>query len=186
MDYAGSMKDHRKTFGSWTIPVPILIAVVAPIAAFATIAALVVAVPPRPCLAANPPAPLGASFPLAQVDTSSGDEGDEDEVPIPPNLLEPTRPSVSPKDAAPDTTGAAAALHDSTRVSLPATPTEPETLRYVQPGGPGDPRMAPMPGPVLGGHTPAKSRAGFFGLGPAVVILGLAVIHFMVLRTVGR
>jgi hypothetical protein len=176
MDYAGSMKAHSMTFGSWTIPARILIA---------PIAVCVFAAVPQLCLAAGPPAPLGAPFQVAQADTASG-EGDEDEVPIPPNLLEPTPPPASPKEAAPDTTGAAAARHDSTRVSLPATPTEPETLRYVQPGGLGDPRMPPMPGPVLGTHTPAKARAGLFGLGPAIVILGLAVIHFLVLRTVGR
>jgi hypothetical protein len=41
---------------------------------------------------------------------------------------------------------------------------------------------------AIGGLPPetavAKKKAGLFGLGPAVVILGVAVIHFMVVKAV--
>jgi hypothetical protein len=176
MDYAGPMKVHRMTFGSWTIPAQILVAV------------CVVAAAPRssPAAGAGQPAPRGAEFQVAQADTASETGDEEDEVPIPPNLLEPGLPPSPSKGSAPDTTGAAAARHDTTGVSLPAASAAPETLRYVQPGTQAEPRTPIMPGPVLGTHTAAKARPGLFGLGPAIIILGLAVVHFFVFKAVGR
>jgi hypothetical protein len=165
------MTAHRMT-GSWTIPVLL--------AGFALFGS------PGPHAAAGPPGPPGATFQLAQADTTSSedDEDDGEDVPIPANLLEDS-PFPGSKDAPPDTTGAAAA-RDSTRTSIPA---EAETLRYVQPGGPrasGTPAtMGAKPGPAPPVATPPKPKGALFGLGPVVIILGIAVIHYLVLRTVG-
>lgn len=128
---------------------------------------------------------------LAQADTTSnpsvpqtgesGDEEDENGVPIPPNLLEP-----EPKSVLPDTTGAPAdsaeifvppARSDSTGAIVPANPAQPETLRYVQPVDP----AAKTGAPVVGAP---KHRGGVFGLTPAIVILGLAVLHFFIVQAV--
>ncbi len=174
MNYADSMTAHRMT-GSWTIPVLL--------AGFALFGS------PGPHAAAGPPAPRGTSFQLAQADTTSPEDEKEDEedVPIPENLRDGTPPAGFPrssKDAPPDTTGAASA-RDSTMISLPA---DPETLRYDQPGGPPTTPKLPAtigakpPPPV---PTPPKPKGALFGLGPAVIILGIAVIHYFVLRTVG-
>jgi hypothetical protein len=114
----------------------------------------------------------------SQVDQSD-DEEDDNSVPIPPNLLEP-----EPKTAPPDTSGAAAARSDSTGNIVPAIPTAPETLRYVPPGEkPGDDAKGATAPPGLVPVAP-KHRGGLFGLTPAVVILGLAVAHFFVVKAV--
>jgi hypothetical protein len=159
------------TLGSWTIP--------------ALLAACVFFGAPGPRAATGPPSPRDAPFLLAQADTTAqpGDDEDDEED-IPANLRDNTPPAgFGSKDAAPDTTGAAAA-RDSTRTSISA---EPETLRYEQPGGP------PIPGATIGAKpgkpvvpaAPPKPKGALFGLGPTVVILGLAVVHFLVLRAVG-
>jgi hypothetical protein len=158
--------------GSWTIPV-----LLAGVALFGS---------PGPQAAAGPPAPSGTSSQLAQADTTSpvDETEDEEDVPIPENLRDDTPPpGFGSKDALPDTTGAASA-RDSTMISLPA---DPETLRYDQPGGPPSSKLpatigAKPPTPV---PIPPKPKGALFGLGPAVIILGIAVLHYFVLRTVG-
>jgi len=166
MHYARPMTARSTTIGSWTIP--------------AVAAACILLGAPRPSPAAGPPQPR-AEFQVAQADTASqGDDEEEEEeeedgVPIPSNLLDD-----EPKSVAPDTTGAAAA-RDSVATSLPA---EPETLRYVPPG---DPAAAAKPGaPKAPAIPPApKQKSGLLGLTPAFVLLSLAVLHILVLRTVG-
>lgn len=158
--------------GSWTIP--------------ALLAACVLVSAPGPRAAAGPPSPRDAPFQLAQADTTTV-PGDDEEDDIPANLRDPNPPVGFPghKDEAPDTTGAAAARQDSTRTFLS---TQPETLQYVQPGSPptqGPATMGAKPGPAPTAKVPPKPKGALFGLGPTVVILGLAVIHFLVLRTVG-
>jgi hypothetical protein len=134
----------------------------------------------------------------AQVDTSSY-LNDEDNVPIPPNLLDKgLRPDSTSAPARADTTRAPAAT-DTTAARrgtlVPANPAQPETLRYVPPsdkmvdtkgapsGGGGSEKRAPALGAVPP-ETAVKKKAGLFGLGPTVMIFGLAVIHFMVVKAV--
>lgn len=135
--------------------------------------------------AARAQAPRGAWTVLAQADTTSNpsgpqanpDEGEEDDngVPIPPNLLEP-----EPKAAPPDTSGAGAARSDSTRNLVPANPAQPETLRYHQPGT--DTAASAKKAPPI--VTAPTHRGGILGVTPVVVLLGLAVIHFLVVSAV--
>ena len=156
--------------GSWTIP--------------ALLAACVLVGAPGPRAAAGPPSPRDAPFLLAQADTTTPPGDDEEDEDIPANLRDNTPPPGFPgsKDAAPDTTGAAAARQDSTRAFLSA---QPETLNYVQPGST-PATIGAKPGKAVGAvPPPPKPKGALFGLGPTVVILGLAVIHFLVLRTVG-
>jgi hypothetical protein len=181
------MKAHGNA-ESWTIP--------------ALLAASVLLGASGQRAAAGPSSPRDAPFQLTQADTTAppGDDQEDDED-IPANLRDHSPPPGFPgspgspespqspqspqsKDAAPDTTGAAAA-RDSIRTSLPA---QPETLRYVQPGGPplpGARTAGAKPGQAVGTAPPPKPHAALFGLGPVVIILGLAVIHFLVLRSVG-
>lgn len=129
---------------------------------------------------------------VAQADTSvapngSGDddEGEEDEndVKIPPNLLEP-EPA--------DTTGQPPATQNSLPLSpadsgavaprgqvVPPTSALPETLRYAPPGEPSAVAKAPNLVPVA-----PKKRGGILGLTPAVMLLGLAVVHILVVKAV--
>ena len=142
--------------------------------------------------------PIGPAY--AQVDTSSY-MNDEDNVPIPPNLLEKgLKPDSTSAPAKPDTTRAPAAADTSAArrgTVVPANPAQPETLRYIPPsdkmvetkatpGGAAAP--AGQPGAAVGALPPetagVKKKAGLFGLGPPIVILGLAVIHFMVVKAV--
>lgn len=121
---------------------------------------------------------------IAQADTTSNpsgpqanpgdDEEDDNGVPIPPNLLEP-----EPKSVPPDTTGAPAARSDSTRNVVPAIPASPETLRYTPPSETA--AAAKTRPPIV---TAPKRRGGILGLTPMVVILGLAVVHFLVVQAV--
>ena len=132
---------------------------------------------------------------IAQADTTTDpngsqiDEDDEEDVPIPPNLLEPeTNPPVPDTTAAPgsmpDTTGVLGAPRDSTGTVVPTVPAEPETLFSVPPGT--KPGTAIRPGANTVVPAPIKkSRGGIFGLTPALVILSLAVVHILVLRAVG-
>lgn len=123
---------------------------------------------------------------IAQADTTSNpsgpqvnpgdDEEDDNGVPIPPNLLEP-----EPKSVPPDTTGAPAARSDSTRNVVPAIPAPPETLRYTPPSEAAAAAKTKTPLPIV---TAPKRRGGILGLTPMVVILGLAVIHFLVVQAV--
>jgi hypothetical protein len=147
--------------------------------------------PSPPPAAAEPPG--GGWTVIAQADTSGnpngtqGDEGDDEEddngVKIPPNLLEPEPGTV------PDTTGAPApnalpvspAPSDSGRAIVPANPALQETIRYVQPTDPAVTGKAPAPNLV---PVAPKRKGGIFGLGPAVVILSLAVVHFFVVKAV--
>ncbi|HYJ33487.1 MAG TPA: hypothetical protein VE326_09740 [Candidatus Binatia bacterium] len=147
---------------------------------------------PPPAAAAPPESGLAV---IAQADTSGnpngtqGDEGDDEEdengVKIPPNLLEPDSDTV-----APDTTGApirsnaipvSPAPIDSGRTVVPAHPAQPETLRYFQPIDSSVAGKAPAPNLV---PVPPRKRGGIFGLGSAVVILSLAVVHFFVVKAV--
>lgn len=142
---------------------------------------------------------------IAQADPSgsqvdpAGDDTTEEDVPIPPNLLEP-----GPAPAPSDTTGAPAARTDSTaapavrsdstsapggsiptradsaRSAVPFTPAQTETLFSVPPGvktGGGKPSVKD---PVV---VPKRS-GGILGLTPVVVLLSLAVVHILVLRAV--
>ncbi|MGE5178057.1 MAG: hypothetical protein ACM3PF_03090 [Bacteroidota bacterium] len=141
--------------------------------------------------------PIGPAY--AQVDTSSY-LNDEDNVPIPPNLLEKElKPDSTSAPARADTTRAPAAA-DTTAAGrgtvIPANPAQPETLRYVPPGdkmietkgAPAAGAPGGKPRAAIGAVPPetaaVKKKAGLFGLGPPIVILGLAVIHFMVVKTV--
>ncbi|HET7498073.1 MAG TPA: hypothetical protein VFM00_07210 [Candidatus Eisenbacteria bacterium] len=143
-------------------------------------------------LSAGAEPPQGGWAVIAQADTSGnpngtqGDEGDEEEdngVKIPPNLLEPEPGTV------PDTTGApgqnvlpmSPAPSDSGRAIVPVNPALPETIRYVQPTDPAVKGKAPAPNLV---PVQPKRKGGIFGLGPAVVILSLAVVHFFVVKAV--
>lgn len=102
------------------------------------------------------------------------DDEDKNQVPIPPNILEDT-----PKAAPADTSGAGAP-GDSAAISIPVQPALPETLRYAPPVD----RSVGKAAGVVGAPKVAKRRGGLFGLGPVIIILGLAVIHFMVLKAV--
>jgi hypothetical protein len=155
----------------------------------AVVALLWVPMPP-PAAAESPP---GGWAVIAQADTSGnpsrtqGDEGDDEEddngVKIPPNLLDPEPGTV------PDTTGApgqnvlpvSPAPSDSGRAVVPANPALQETIRYVQPSDPAVKGKAPAPNLV---PVAPKRKGGIFGLGPAVVILSLAVVHFFVVKAV--
>lgn len=146
------------------------------------------------------PSPGGWTV-IAQADTSAnpngtqGDEGDDEEddngVKIPPNLLEP-EPGTVPDTTGtvPDTTAAPLRNNaipvsptpgDSGRTVVPASPAQQETLRYVQPTDAARSGKAPAPNLV---PVPPKWKGGIFGLGPAVVILSLAVVHFFVVKAV--
>jgi len=118
---------------------------------------------------------------LAQADTSGvpafegdddeGDEGDEEEVPIPPNLQD--------KETLPDT---AAVAPDTLRNALPVSPGLPDTLHMPgsQPRGPGG-RAAGSTLPT----TPAKSKGSLFGLAPVFVIGAIVVVNVLIIRAVG-
>jgi len=126
-----------------------------------------------------PPARSGSMLAQAPADPNATqgegeeeDEEDKNQVPIPPNILEET-----PKAAPADTSGAAAP-GDSAAISIPVQPALPETLRYAPPV---DRSVAAG---VVGAPKVTKRRGGLFGLGPVIIILGLAVVHFMVLKAV--
>lgn len=113
------------------------------------------------------------------------EDPEEEEVPIPPNLLEdePIVPPAAPPDSlgAPAPADSAAAGADTLRF-VPNVPAEPETL-FSDPGkvlpGPGD---KPPPADPIVERRP--SRGGILGLTPIVVLLGLAIIHVLVVRSI--
>ena len=123
--------------------------------------------------------PPGATM-LAQADTSGvpvfqgddeGDEGDEEEVPIPPNLLE--------KETLPDT---GAVAPDTLRQSLPVNPGLPDTLHMPgsqPPTTPGSRAPGSLP------TTPAKKKGSLFGMAPIVVIGAIVVLNVLIIKTVG-
>jgi len=121
---------------------------------------------------------------------SQVDQGDDEEedVPIPPNLLEDDSadttdvpaPPVDAKSAAPDTSGAAAGRNGAGNF----IPQVPETLRYVPPGETPPPSaIKPATQAPLVPVAP-KKKVGLFGLTPAIVIASLAVLHFFVVKAV--
>ena len=112
-------------------------------------------------------------------DTEDDEEVEEEDVPIPPNLLEP-------EPGPPDTTRAPSALPDTSRAgkaladSAKAFRAEPpETLHAAPPLG--------APGTVMPGGAGAKKpkSGGIWGVTPGVILLGLAALHIFVVRTVG-
>jgi hypothetical protein len=145
---------------------------------------------PPPAAAGSPP---GGSAVIAQADTSGnpngtqGDVGDDEEddngVKIPPNLLEPEPGTVPDTTAAPgqNVLPVSPAPSDSGRAIVPVNPALQETIRYVQPTDTDAMRKAPAPNLV---PVAPKRKGGIFGLGPAVVILSLAVVHFFVVKAV--
>ncbi|HEV8128119.1 MAG TPA: hypothetical protein VGQ14_00530 [Candidatus Eisenbacteria bacterium] len=118
---------------------------------------------------------------LAQADTSGvpvfegddeGDEGDEEEVPIPPNLQD--------KETLPDT---GAVAPDTLRHALPVSPGLPDTLHMPGSQPPGNPggRAAGSTLPT----TPAKSKGSLFGLAPVFVIGAIVVVNVLIIKAVG-
>src|SRR5262245_32226318 len=117
-----------------------------------------------------------ATILLAQVDTTSvpstGDE-DEEEVPIPPNLLD--------KETLPDTSGGA--VRDTVPQALPVNPGGglPDTLHMPTPGG------TPRPGQPAASNLPtskAPRRGSVFGLPPIFVIAAIVAINVIVIKAV--
>jgi hypothetical protein len=111
---------------------------------------------------------------LAQADTSGvpvRDEGDEEEVPIPPNLQD--------KETLPDT---GAVAPDTLRQSLPVTPGLPDTLHMPGSQPPGNPGgRAPGSTPPT---TPAKPKGSLFGLAPVFVIGAIVVVNVLIIKAV--
>jgi hypothetical protein len=118
---------------------------------------------------------------LAQADTTGvpvfegddkGDEGDEEEVPIPPNLLE--------KETLPDT---GAVAPDTLRQTLPVNSGLPDTLHMPGSQPPRTPGSRP-PGSTLPTTKP-KSGRSLFGMTPIFVIGAIVVLNVILIKAVG-
>ena len=165
--------------------------------AAAIAALLALAGTPRGAAEATAASDGEASRVLAQAEVPGDPEDpevdeEEEEVPIPENLLkdEPLVPPAQPSDtlqapgdtlSVPATPADSAAVRADSLGGVPNLPAQPETLFSVPPSmKPG----APKPGqaePIV--ERPPRRR-GLLGLAPVVVLLGLAVVHFLVIQTV--
>lgn len=137
-----------------------------------------------------------ASRMLAQAEIPADPEDpeaeEEEEVPIPENLLndEPLVPPAQPSDtlqapgdtlSVPGAPADSAAFRADSLGGVPSLPAEPETLFSVPPSmKPGAPKPE-QADPIV---ERRPGRRGLLGLAPVVVLLGLAVIHFLVIQTV--
>lgn len=112
-------------------------------------------------------------------DDPEAEDEDEEEVPIPPNLLD------DPADTlrAPGAPADSAAFRPDTLRVVPNVSAEPETLFSVPPGV-GQPAAGSKPIPAEPVVEQKRSRGGILGLTPAVIILGLAVLHLFVIRSI--
>lgn len=150
---------------------------------------------PRGAAEATAASDREASRMLAQAEIPADPEdpeAEEEEVPIPENLLndEPLVPPAQPSDtlqapgdtlSVPGAPADSAAFRADSLGGVPSLPAEPETLFSVPPSmKPGAPKPE-QADPIV---ERRPGRRGLLGLAPVVVLLGLAVIHFLVIQTV--
>jgi len=132
--------------------------------------------PAQPSQPAPAPAPGTQGTKVTPIAPATADSGSKAQ-------MLPVTPGSSAAPETLRTSPSAATLPDSLRArtappeTLRATSAPPETLFAPAPHGVGPKPNAPA-------TPPPKQRAGFFGFGPAVVLLGLVVIHYFITKSV--
>ena len=130
---------------------------------------------------------------MAQAEPPPGEQPVEpDSSAVSPNSV-PTAPADSTSTAPPDSVPSArpdstsAAPPDSSATGAKAVPKQsvlPDTLQFLPP--PGSQTGEPMAGGAAGTPAPPKQRVGLFGLTPIVILIGIAALHYFVIKAVSN